>query len=91
MGKVLFHLSLMLPLSVGVPCMQSCKNAVGDVGTVGLGLHCMLGESAILNKPRACVTQVSFLLRLILHGGSGLDPYNAIKQNGRPTRRGSCS
>lgn len=33
MGKVLFHLSLMLPLSVGVPCMQSCENAVGDVGT----------------------------------------------------------
>ena len=59
---------------------------------VGLGLHCMLGlRSAILNKPRAslCLHEVSFLLRLILHGGSGLDPSNAIKQNGRPTR--TCS
>ena len=54
----------------------------------------MLGlKSAILNKPRAslCLLEVAFLLRLILHGGSGLDPSNAIKQNGRPTQRCSCS
>ena len=56
--------------------------------SVGLGLHCMLGlRSAILNKLRAslCLLEVSFLLCMILHGGSGLDPSNAIKQKGRPT------
>ena len=31
-----------------------------------------------------CLLEVSFFLRLILHGGSGLDPSNAIQQNGRP-------
>ena len=38
-----------------------------------------------------CLLRVSSLRRLIIHGGSGLDPSNAIKQNGRPTRRCSCS
>ena len=47
-----------------------------------------------MNKPRPSLrysSEVSFLLRLILYGGSGLDPSNAITQNGRLTRRCSCS
>lgn len=51
------------------------------------------GRSSWIKLVLACVRsiEVSFLLRLILYGGSGLNPSNAIKQNGRTTRRRSCS